>query len=234
MKMMKQLTAGLAAVALQGLALAGVAYASPAPQVLAVQAAPSNLPAHGGTVDVTAQVHGVTSCWLVALTNPGVKVTLPAPANCSKGSYSEKVAFGPNRARHPAAVTLELFGTHPNAISAERLLHVTLAAAPAPAQPPGVLAATTTPRGLPGNGGIVTVIGHVVGAQVCRLGVLANPAGIKVTLPAPANCSAGIVTVPVVFGPNPRTTPAVVKLDLFPYKLAQKYVGVLYVELAGG
>lgn len=234
--MMKQLTAGLATFALQGLTLAGIAYASPAPSVLSAQAAPSRLPAHGGPVGVTATVHGATECWLVALADPAsIKVTLPAPANCSKGSYREAVTFGPNRVRRPTTATLELFASHPNSISAESLLHVALAAAPAPPPPaptPGVLTATTTPRDLPANGGIVTVIGHVVGGRACQLVMLANPTGVQVTLPSPTNCSAGIYTAPVVFGTNPTTKLAVMKLGLYPAGLAQKHAGVIYVELA--
>jgi hypothetical protein len=233
MKMMKQLTAFTATFTLQALLLVGVAYASPATQVLAIQATPSHLPATGGTMSVAAKVSGATSCWLVTL--PGsvnVKVTLPTPAGCAKGSYDEKVVLGPNRVRHPVMVELELFASHPNVIAADSLIDITVAAAPAPAAVPGVISATTTPRGLPANGGIVTVIGHVVGARACRLSVLANPANVKVTLPAPADCSTGTYTAPVVFGANPKTTAAVVKLGLFPAGSVRKYAGVLYVELA--
>jgi type 1 fimbria pilin len=231
--MMKQLAAFAATFALQGLALAGVAYASPVSQVLAVQAAPVRLPSAGGTMSVAAKVRGVTECWLVVLTDPAnVRVALPAPADCAKGSYEEKVAFGPNRARHPAVVGLEIFASRPNAIAAEGSLNITVAAAPAPAVTPGVLSATTTPRGLPSDGGVVTVIGHVVGGRRCQLAVLANPANVQVTLPTPVNCSSGIVTAPIVFGPNPTTTAAVVKLGLYPAGLASKHAGVIYVELA--
>jgi len=79
------------------------------PVVLSARATPWQLPANGGTVTVEGNVSGAKVCRLAVLDDPGVAVQLPKPAGCAKGTYDEKVAFGPNKSDSQAVVKLGLF-----------------------------------------------------------------------------------------------------------------------------
>ena len=84
-----------------------VAVAHPA--VLSARATPWQLGYNGGTVTVTGKVSGAKVCRVAVLSDPGVRVSLPKPANCAKGAYSERVTVGANQRYAPVAVRLGLF-----------------------------------------------------------------------------------------------------------------------------
>ncbi len=113
------------------------------PAVLSARAVPWRLTSKGGTATVEGRVAGAKVCRLAVLTDPGVKVALPKPANCSKGAYREKVAFGANKRRTVAVVKLGLF---PYGLVHKYVgtFFVVLAGASAPVTPRGTAHAPTT------------------------------------------------------------------------------------------
>lgn len=114
--------------------------------------------------------------------------------------------------------------------SAAFMVPLTALSAPvasASARHPVVLAAHAGPPSLPSAGGAVMAIGKVRDATTCRLAVLGDH-GVKISLPKPVSCTDGQYRERLVFGPDTRRAPVVVKLGL----LAGGAKGVFYVVVA--
>jgi hypothetical protein len=117
------------------------------PTVISAEATPSKLGYQGGTVTVEGKVSGAKVCRVAVLDNPGVAVRLPKPADCAKGTYDQKVTFGPNRHYGAVAVELALF-PYGLVRKYDGAFYVTLAGRPKPmptTTTPPTPPATTTP-----------------------------------------------------------------------------------------
>lgn len=74
----------------------GAAPKPTVPTVAAAETQPLQLGYAGGTVNVRGVILGAKICRLAVLADRGVEVRLPPPANCSDGTYDEKVVLGAN------------------------------------------------------------------------------------------------------------------------------------------
>ena len=137
---------GLMAGGARGVLYVSVAGAPHDPVVLSARATPWRLGYKGGTVTVEGKVKAADFCRLGVLADRGsVKVSLPKPANCSKGTYRERVTFGADPQYVGEPIELGLF---PEGLVRKYagVFFVSLAGKPKPRATVTTVAQTTAPE----------------------------------------------------------------------------------------
>jgi hypothetical protein len=199
--------------------------------VLSASATPSQLPATGGTVTVTARVANATSCQLQLVSSQSFAVVYSHnPKSCANGTYSAHVTVGPNTTTAQATVGLELVARSVASSSSGRFYLLLAGAAPA-----AVLSASATPAQLPSTGGTVAVTARVANATSCQLQLLSRQSFAVVYSHNPKDCS-GNYSARVVIGPNTTAVPRTVAFALVARSAAAGSASSsrLYLALAPG
>jgi hypothetical protein len=195
------------------------------PSVVSAKASPWRLGYQGGTVVVEGRVSGARVCRLAVLDNPGVAVQLPKPAGCAKGTYDEKVAFGPNKSYSQAVVKLGLFpyglvrkyvGTFFVALAGAPKPPVTTTTTTTPPPPPATTTPTTQPPAPSSGGGGGGMPFPLPPPPAATTTTTVPPATTTTTAPPPPTLTAAASTVQVgtsdnwsgyvVNGPQPYTS----------------------------
>jgi hypothetical protein len=183
--------------------------ATPHALVLSAAASPPQLPAGGGTVEVTGRVENASSCQLELLSGlAGAVVFSHAARSCTTGTFSARVTIGPNASSAPQTIAFALEAS--NAISEfTGKFYIAVAGAE-----PEVLAVSASPGQLPASGGTVTVAGRTVRAGSCQINLLSTQSFSVVYDHTPSTCSAGTFSERVSVGANPTAVPRTIAFAL--------------------
>ena len=163
------------------------------PSVLSVDAAPSSLGSHGGSVIVAAKLRNATSCQLRLLSRQSFPVTYASNVRPCAARFSAHVTIGANPSevartvafalvvrngyRNSSAVFYVVLAARKRSVSAVTTTTTTVTRTTTTAvkpEAPVLRSVEATPSTLGPSGGTVTVAAGVTGAQSCQLRLLST------------------------------------------------------------
>ena len=187
--------AGVASILL-GAVTPAVASAGPVPVITNYGAQPSAIPYTGGSVTVSADVSGASSC---TFSGSGHALTgLPATVACGSGSASAVLSVAENISARTRTFRVKLTATGSSANAAAVTLFTESAAPPKPT----IADLSGTPDPLPYTGGLVTLSATVTDGSECTF---SSPSPSIGGLPETVSCGTGTVSTTAAVTANATT-----------------------------
>jgi hypothetical protein len=178
---------------------------------------------------VTGTVEHATTCQLELLSSQGFPVVYSHnPRDCAGGTFSAKVAVGPNPTLAPRTIAFALVASNARSSYSGRFYLRLL-----PAPQALVTSASASPSVVPASGGVSTVTGTVEHATTCQLELLSSQGFPVVYSHNPRDCAGGTFSAKVVVGPNPTRARRVIAFALVASNQASSFSGKLFLALEG-